>query len=292
MTKHTVAMKYFSYMMSDVFKERKKHMLASLHFNRRGDVFFLFSAIITLLQAFLASLAQAESNGQQRSFNVTIAFLAAFSVFWQSLLKNWNYKGRAALHDSAASTLSMIYKKTKMKVRQFKANEDESTDDEDENEVNETNTLHSSLAAQFEQATEGCTSLIPAKISAAFDLLDNRIEVCKRNTYKTGTDKGTDEENANKVQVKWGSVYTSLYRELSAVIIRKRSWPFFLPDPESVVNETIDIYKKESKANENLLKTVLDRNIEINNQYSGFDPFSTPSADSNTAKASYADGEN
>ena len=126
--------------------------------------------------------------------------------------------------------------------------------------MNETNTLHSSLVAQFEQATDGCTSLIPAKISAAFDLLDNRIEVCKRTTYKTGT----DEENANKVKVKWGRVYTSLYRELSAVIIRRRSWPLFLPDPESVVNEAIDIYKKESKANENILKTVLDRNVTPN----------------------------
>ena len=300
MAKPTVAKKQFNYMMCEVLKERKKHMLASLHYNKRGDILFIFSAIITLLQAFLASLAQAEADrleSHQSSFNLTIAFLAAFSVFWQSLLKNWNYKGRATLHDSAAVALGKIYKTTRLKVREMKANEDEDEskdgkddpklDDpkpnEDEKEANETsnNMMHHSLVAQFEQATEGCTSLVPAKINAAFELLDNKIEVCKRKVYKTGT--GTDEENAKKVRVKvkWDSVYTSLYRELSAVIIRRKKWPFFLPDPESVVNETIDKYQKEKhedEANGSLLKIVLDRNASIKRQYSVFNTTPTPSA--------------
>ena len=268
-------------------------MLASLHYNKRGDIFFIFSAIITLLKALLASLAQAEAKSlefHQSTFNLTIAFLAAFSVFWQSLLKNWNYnKGEATLHDdSAAAALGKIYKNTRLKARELRANEDESKDgkndpkpNEDEKEVNETNNMLHSLVAQFEQATKGCTSLVPAKINAAFELLDNKIVVCKRKVYKTGT--GTDEENAKKVRVKvkWDSVYTSLYRELSAVIIRRKKWPFFLPDPESVVNETIDKYQKEKhedEANGSLLKIVLDRNASIKRQYSVFNTTPTPSA--------------
>ena len=295
MAKPTVAKKQFNYMMCEVLKERKKHMLASLHYNKRGDILFIFSAIITLLQAFLASLAQAEADrleSHQSSFNLTIAFLAAFSVFWQSLLKNWNYKGRATLHDSAAVALGKIYKTTRLKVREMKANEDEDEskdkkddpkpDDlkpnEDEKEANETsnNMMHHSLVAQFEQATEGCTSLVPAKINAAFELLDNKIEVCKRKVYKIGT----DEENANEeTKVEWDSVYSTLYRELSAVIIKQSGWPFFLPDPEKVVNTAMNNYQKdEDGANGSLLQTVLKRNVKINKQYSEFTP--APSVDS------------
>ena len=86
---------------------------------------------------------------------------------------------------------------------------------------------------QFEQATESCTSLVPAKINAAFELLDNKIELCKRKVYTPGK---KDNRAGASIKVEWDSVYSALYRELSAVIIKQKGWPYRIPDPEKVVN--------------------------------------------------------
>ena len=106
----------FDFMMSEILKERKKHTLASLHFNTFGGITFLFSALVTLAQAFMASFGQA-GFGDYNMINTAIACLAAFSVFIQSLIKNWNFKGRATLHDSAAAALGKIYKSARLKAR-------------------------------------------------------------------------------------------------------------------------------------------------------------------------------
>ena len=93
------------------------------------------SAILTLIQTGLAILAQADLKSfeededkwekkwedHQNNITVSIAFLAAFSVFWQSLVKNWNYNGRASLHDSAAAALGKLYKTSELRRRQEKA---------------------------------------------------------------------------------------------------------------------------------------------------------------------------
>mmetsp|Transcript_1463 Transcript_1463/g.2034 ORF Transcript_1463/g.2034 Transcript_1463/m.2034 type:complete len:127 (-) Transcript_1463:369-749(-) len=109
-------------MTCSILKDRKMHMLASLHFNYGGNRVFMASAILTLIQTGLAILAQADLKSfeededkwekkwedHQNNITVSIAFLAAFSVFWQSLVKNWNYNGRASLHDSAAAALGKL----------------------------------------------------------------------------------------------------------------------------------------------------------------------------------------
>ena len=52
----------YNYMTCSILKDRKMHMLASLHFNYRGNRVFMAmaSAILTLIQTGLAILAQAD----------------------------------------------------------------------------------------------------------------------------------------------------------------------------------------------------------------------------------------
>mmetsp|Transcript_40883 Transcript_40883/g.69887 ORF Transcript_40883/g.69887 Transcript_40883/m.69887 type:complete len:396 (-) Transcript_40883:193-1380(-) len=113
--------KEFDYMTSNVLKENLKHTLASLHFKKIYDhLLFIPSIFITLVSGILAVIG-AQSNltyaddtandgAATNSLHLAIAVLASFSVFWQSLIKQLDYGGRASLHDSAAMALSKIYK--------------------------------------------------------------------------------------------------------------------------------------------------------------------------------------
>ena len=100
---------YFDYLTSDLLKEKKKHTLATAHFLACGDIIFYTSTLITLVQAVLAVLAQSQFKKSQDEMNIAIAILAAFSVFWQSLIKHWNYGGKSMMHESAATALGKIH---------------------------------------------------------------------------------------------------------------------------------------------------------------------------------------
>ncbi len=262
----------YNYMTSSILKDRKCHLLASLHFNKRGDFIFFVSAIITLVQAGLAILAQSDLKSvpegelevYQSNLTVSIAFLAAFSVFWQSLVKNWNYNGKASLHDSSATALGKLYKTAELKRRQEKALKIKggaTTDSSDEGKEFMDTTLFDQLVKQYEQALEGCTSFVPSRIVAAFELLDNQIGVCKR---KVDTGLDTD----HKVRVEWEKVYPTLYKELFATIITQWCWPYFVPNPKSVVEQTLHRYKDE--VNTELLDILIKRNTIIEESYGVF----------------------
>jgi hypothetical protein len=77
----------FDFMTSDVLRERQKNTLAATYYKARGNHVFLFSALITLIQAALASTASLFSELIQSKITITIALLASFSVFWQSFVK-------------------------------------------------------------------------------------------------------------------------------------------------------------------------------------------------------------
>jgi len=229
------------FMTSDVLKERNKHLLACIHFKAWGNILFVISAIITLSQAGLAVFAQAKVDPDNEktasNINISIALLAAFSVFWQSMIKHFDYSGNAMAFDSASSVLGKIYNIALLKALEEKANiisgttvasggkdetdgggtdeeaqpepesdlqtstaendakepgkeEDEEGDEEGGgsttakattayNDVHLSNVL-TTLTKQFEQVIESCPAQVPVKIAAAFELLDNRVGVCKK----------------------------------------------------------------------------------------------------------------
>lgn len=274
-------------------------MLAGQYYAFRGNIVFVASALITLLQATLATLAQAKNTSEifQSNCNITIALLSAFSVFWQSFAKHWDFSGKAGLHESASKALWKIYSVANLRAREQQAVckkaeegaddklpakpqpllstigetdtttsdqgdntnlvviDDEGVDDVVEDPLdlssNGTHAFHM-LTQQFEQATEGVTSQVPVRISAAFDLLDARIGACKKEIVNKG-DEATH-------KVRWEKVCPSLYMMLAATIISSFGWPFFVPDPEKVVNKTIEKYQL---MNTNLLESLLRRRNDI-----------------------------
>jgi hypothetical protein len=120
------------------------------------------------------------------------------------------------------------------------------------------------LTKQFEQAIESCSSQVPAEIAAAFELLDNRVGVCKR---KVNNPRKSSENNS---QVEWEKVYPTLYRQLTATIISQPLWPYKYPNAEKVVSQTMDKYFNDLD-NTVLLKKLLARNREIDEQYEAFE---------------------
>ena len=312
----------FDYMTSDVLKARQKHLLAGQYFASLGNTVFVVSALITLFQAGLATVAQAEivSEMFQSKVNITIALLSAFSVFWQSFAKHWDFGGKAGLHQSASNALGKIYNIANLRAREQQAvclnKADRGGDDYgaaaaehdvadkggtslskvDEEEAAPTvdqdgatdllptdvaifggvgkddddpfDTIHDlgknssnvilTLTQQFEQATEGCSSSVPVQITAAFETLDARIGVCRRGVVNDG-------QSGINHKVRWEKVYPSLYTILTTTIISQPGWPFFLPNPEKVVDKAMEKYQK---INTNLLETLLDRRCEIDKLYS------------------------
>ncbi len=314
----------FDFLTSDVLKEQKKHMLAKLHLKACGDFIFYISAFITLSQAVLATLAQNKSfEHQQEKMNISIALLAAFSVFWQSLIKHWGHSGNSSMHESAATALNKIYNIALLKARQEKVdikamtmkgtkgesggdegsggsntvgvsndvtdgdgeeekstkslppNEDSGSDatgggsKKEEGDSNDTQTsledLSITLTKQFEQALESCTSQVPAQITAAFEMLDTHVGICRRNI------NNPNKSRANDIKVEWEKVYPTLYRQLAATIIAQRFWPYKNPDPEKVVQETMKKYLKQLESTDTLLEKLISRNLVIDSQYKKFE---------------------
>ena len=291
----------FDYMTSDVLGAKQKHLLAGRHYSSLGNIVFVVSALMTLLQATLATLAQAKNTSEifQSNCNIAIALLSAFSVFWQSFAKHWDYSGKAGLHDSASKALAKIYNVANLRAREQQAvckngeegedaddvppakpqpllstigeadygpvDQDDSSniiviDDEGEEDVlndplhlndNASNAFQS-MTQQFEQATEGCNSMVPVKITAAFEILDARIGACKKEIVNRGDQKTP--------KVKWEKVLPSLYTMLTTTIISSFGWPYLLPNPEKVVDKTMEKYQL---MNTNLLESLLNRRSEI-----------------------------
>lgn len=297
--------KEFNYLMSAVLLEQQKHLLASLHFKGFNNHFlFLPSIGLTLASATLALFAQSQlvSPYNQMVCTISVAIVAAFSVFWQSLMKQLDYGGRAMLHDSTATALGNILKNAEIKRREQKMKEvralistgrsEQSRDGPMDLELAEgiqgTRGLtsqdgggdtpsedatskkpapddpvagdgdHSTLARQFEQAVQGCTSVVPINISAAFHALDTRVNVRNKKLVPT--------ENANP-KIAWEMVFPALYHQLTLTIIGSKMWPYFVPGANWAVNKAI---KDFQNLDAGLMKGLVERTHEIDKEYSSF----------------------
>lgn len=282
--------KDFDYLTSSVLMEHQKHLLASLHFKAIYDrLLFIPSIMITLAGGILAILAQSGiySEDTKSAFTISIAVLASFSVFWQSLMKQLDYGGKASLHDSAATALNKIYKLALMRSMEQKSGDlgEQLPDGSDNVEAgvhvltvgtNEENTKkeednsasgkalhvpvvrgedHTTLSKQFEQALQGCTSNVPIKISAAFDSLESSINVCNKRLMPSA---------CPKPKIAWEKIYPALYHQLTLTIIGSKMWPYVEPEARWAVEMTI---KKFQRLDARLLAVLIARTGEIDKQY-------------------------
>lgn len=273
----------FDFMTSDLLKERQMHLLASAHFGAWSNLVFVISATMTLIQAGLATVAQANlySDVAQSAFNITIALLASISVFWQSFVKHWDYGGKATLHESASSALEKIYNVALLRAREETANiycgggttdglVDEVTspaetnnEEGEDNVTNESSNIFETLTKQFEQAVEHGEE-VPMQIACAFQILDTRVGACKKEIVSLG-----DNSIQDGCRVRWEKIYPALYQTLTATIINQPGWPYFLPNAEKVVDKAM---VKFQNLDANLLGSLLERNRKIDGYYGAFEP--------------------
>jgi len=284
-------------MTSDLLKERQMHLLASAHFGAWSNLVFVISATMTLIQAGLATVAQANlySDVAQSAFNITIALLASISVFWQSFVKHWDYGGKATLHESASSALEKIYNVALLRAREETANfYGDTTDDEvtspaetndadgsgkveeggtttnaksnasdEDNVTNESSNIFETLTKQFEQAVEHGEE-VPMQIACAFQILDTRVGACKKEIVSKARGDNSIQDGC---RVRWEKIYPALYQTLTATITNQPGWPYFLPNAEKVVDKAM---VKFQNLDANLLGSLLERNRTIDENYRAF----------------------
>lgn len=230
----------------------------------------------------------------QSLFTLCIAILASFSVFWQSFMKQLDYGGRASLHDSAATALTHILSLAKIRSREQQitelnnafsrsgstelesveggvpvttgvTNQDGSGNiSEEEGNVASVKSTEvpvvdgedpSTLSKQFEQATQGCTSVVPIRITAAFDAIESRINVCNKRLVTSGN---------VKPRIAWEKVYPALYHQLTLTIIGSKLWPYVVPGADWAVEKTIANFQAQDAC---LLKVLVKRTQLIDDQY-------------------------
>jgi hypothetical protein len=273
----------FDFMTSDLLKERQMHLLASAHFGAWSNLVFVISATMTLIQAGLATVAQANlySDVAQSAFNITIALLASISVFWQSFVKHWDYGGKATLHESASSALEKIYNVALLRAREETANiycgggttdglVDEVTspaetnnEEGEDNVTNESSNIFETLTKQFEQAVEHGEE-VPMQIACAFQILDTRVGACKKEIVSKARGDNSIQDGC---RVRWEKIYPALYQTLTATITNQPGWPYFLPNAEKVVDKAM---VKFQNLDANLLGSLLERNRTIDENYRAF----------------------
>lgn len=113
------------------------------------------------------------------------------------------------------------------------------------------------LSKQFEQATQGCTSVVPIRITAAFNALESRIVVCNKRLVPS--------ENAMP-KVAWEKVFPALYHQLTLTIIGSKLWPYVVPGAEWAVDKTLTDFGTHDAAT--LLKVLVKRTQVIDYEYS------------------------
>jgi hypothetical protein len=217
--------------------------------------------------------------------------------FRLSPLKHWDYSGKAALHMSASSALEKIYNVAQLRAREETANlyggttdvgvrdelksparndaegsgkveeggmtttntKSNANDEEDQGNVSkESSNAFETLTKQMEQAIEHGEE-VPMQIACAFQILDTRVGICKKEIVSRSDKSGED-----GCRVRWEKVFPALYQTLTATIISQPGWPFFLPNPEKIVDKAM---QKFQNFDANLLESLLERNRKIDEHY-------------------------
>lgn len=141
---------------------------------------------------------------------------------------------------------------------------------------------HVTLTKQFDQALQGCTSVVPIRITAAFNALESRINVCNKRLIPSSSD--------TKPKIAWEKVYPGLYHQMTLTIIGSRLWPLRVPGAEWAVDKTFDDFQKHlndnTKDDPDLLEVLVNRAKEIEEDYSKLTTVSTESLPLNPAPSS------
>merc|ERR1712238_268019 len=293
-----------NYLDVRILSVQQQHKLAALHYDAIHDYCFFFpSVLVTLLSGILAILTKSTLVPNDKTETVialVIAILAILSTLIQSLMKQFNFSGRAGFHSSCASALRKLYMYSKLDAREAtynsiyqslattsaplavgtklteekehhddggseddgskgpkdkdteshgksskkslvakKGNDNSKKEDYMDKKDTQTPAVGATIAAQFRQAVDSCSSVVPIEISSAFAILRTRLELVNKSTM------------LHKVHAKvdFSIVLPSLYYALSNTILSSPGFPIRLPDPEWAVETTLRRWKQHLQSN-------------------------------------------
>jgi len=111
-----------NYMTVRILTQQQQQKLAALHCDAIHDYCFFFpSVLITLLSGILAILAKSTLVPNDRTetlIALVIAIFAILSTLLQSLMKQFDFSGRAGFHSSCATALRKLYLYSKLDARE------------------------------------------------------------------------------------------------------------------------------------------------------------------------------
>lgn len=217
----------------------KKHRLA---YERYSALDFWISfplALITLLSGIFAFFTEAEFVGDKASsyFSLAIGIMALVSTFVQRLSKTFNFGARAEQHLQVCLSLKNLYGKVNMDSRSMPEDNilESMSNGQDETRNARVAELKSNLKVYrgiYDQCLESCSSVLPIKISIAFSLLEQRLNL---------VNEPKDEEKAIEYIKMRDTRYEAAYSELYNAISSSRPFPYFwIKDPHKAVTEAAE----------------------------------------------------
>ena len=106
--------------------------------------------------------------------------------------------------------------------------------------VDEKETTQESITSQYFQAVDGCNSVIPIKISHAFDMIDARVNLVNKSMLK-------DKKHS---KVNWSEVLPAIYYQLTQTFLEHPTFPICLPQAEWSVNKALKDFKQSLESGE------------------------------------------
>lgn len=113
------------------------------------------------------------------------------------------------------------------------------------------------MVQQIQQAFESCSDPVPQKISAAFNLLDTRIELVNKSMLEK------DHGGQNSQRIKWAEIKPALYYSLTETIVSSHGWPLLVPNAGWSVNQTFAHFRKILRCeDDNMNASIIDELIK------------------------------
>jgi len=113
----------------------------------------------------------------------------------------------------------------------------------------------STITSQFHQAVDTCNSEIPINITAAFNMLEARIELVNKSTLRDKTHS----------KIVWENVKPALYYQLTETILQSRKFPLSIPNPKWSVDKTLVEFKQHLRSGEENNADLVQHLIERSN---------------------------
>lgn len=201
--------------------ERQMQRLAAAHFGF-WHFYFLFipAASLTMASGILAFLSTSEAVDAERrvALATVVGCLSLVAVFLQTINDQLKYGSRAEMHRSAVLDLKRI------------------TDELDFMQIDRIGgsarkkvsvaTYH----GLFSQVQQGCKSMLPLRVSQAFNAIDTRIMIQLPSNRDVGLE-GT---------IRTNEVYIILWNELYCAIAAYWLFPLALPDPDRTIARVLE----------------------------------------------------